>query len=146
MRISEFARSGDWSQCQIFENMIFWQACWGDIFSGNVAVMEKRKRCNNAMGVILSSCQTIITVISLSTVLDLNHHQIAVWHTADIAFPPHVWTTAWLSFRYISMSFSGCDICKRAPCFPKYIYKLIIFSSWKYCTQAICVSYECCNH
>ncbi|XP_050444813.1 LHFPL tetraspan subfamily member 6 protein-like isoform X4 [Cataglyphis hispanica] len=26
-------------------------------------VMEKRKRCNNATGVILSSCQTIITVI-----------------------------------------------------------------------------------
>jgi len=93
----------------------------GDIFSENVAVIEKRKWCNNA--VVLASCRTIITV-TVFTILDLNHHQIAPWHMTGVAFPFHVWTTVWLSFRYISMSFSKWTFYKSVP----YIRSLFTYS------------------
>lgn len=64
-RICSIRRLKSMSNRLILENMIFGQACVDDIFDGNVAVMEKRKQCNNATGVILSSCHTIITVIPI---------------------------------------------------------------------------------
>lgn len=96
----------------------------GDIFGENVAIMEKRKWCNNA--VLPPDCPTIITVTEF-TILDLNHHQIASWHTVDVAFPLHVWTIVIKLQIYLNVTFSKWKFCKSARHLSRY--------EWVECTK-----------